>query len=418
MGTLNGLINRALSEVGYLEKKSNSQLDDKTANAGSANYTKYGRDMHNLYPSVMDFPASWCDAFVDWLFYQEFGVANAKGLIGGNFDDYTPNSAQLYKNKGAWYTSNPKVGDQIFFKNSSRICHTGLVIEVTATHVITVEGNTSDQENTVIANGGCTAKKRYLLTNSRIAGYGRPAYDKFSDGKTTAPTVEISSVLKLGSRGAKVKELQENLNKLDYHCGTADGDFGKQTFNAVKQFQKDKGLECDGIVGNATKEKIKECIEALHKPANNTSSTVLSKYNENVLKGQKWLNANYSSIIIKATGKKLTEDGIFGSHSRNAALAVWKDVMNRKYDATFTVSNTNFGDSCKLFAKNALVKKGVSGTFTYLCQFLLAANNFYSGDMNAECGNVLANAIGKYQASKKLPCDNQCGANTWYSLFN
>ena len=43
------VIEVALAEVGYLEKKSNKNLDSKTANAGSANYTKYGRDMHKLY---------------------------------------------------------------------------------------------------------------------------------------------------------------------------------------------------------------------------------------------------------------------------------------------------------------------------------------------------------------------------------
>ena len=35
----------ALAEVGYLEKASNEQLDDKTANAGKKNFTKYARDM-------------------------------------------------------------------------------------------------------------------------------------------------------------------------------------------------------------------------------------------------------------------------------------------------------------------------------------------------------------------------------------
>ena len=34
----------AAAEIGYHEKKSNSQLDNPTANAGSANYTKYARD--------------------------------------------------------------------------------------------------------------------------------------------------------------------------------------------------------------------------------------------------------------------------------------------------------------------------------------------------------------------------------------
>ena len=36
------VINIALNEVGYLEKKSNAHLESKTENAGYANYTKYG----------------------------------------------------------------------------------------------------------------------------------------------------------------------------------------------------------------------------------------------------------------------------------------------------------------------------------------------------------------------------------------
>ena len=171
------VINIASNEVGYLEKKSNKNLDDKTANAGYNNYTKYGRDMHNIYPSVMDFPAAWCDCFVDWCFYKAYGVSNAKGLLGGNFDDYTVASAKLYKNKGAWYASNPKAGDQIFFKNSSgTICHTGLVIQTDSKYVYTIEGNTSSDEG-VVANGGGVYRKKYSKSYSRIAGYGRPKYD-------------------------------------------------------------------------------------------------------------------------------------------------------------------------------------------------------------------------------------------------
>lgn len=173
------VINIAKAEVGYLEKKNNSQLDSKTANAGSANYTKYGRDMHAIYPTVMDFPAPWCDCFIDWCFYKAYGVTNAKGLLGGDFNDYTVASAQLYKNKGAYIKrgqGNPKVGDQIFFKNSQRICHTGLVVKVTPTYVYTTEGNTSSAAG-VIANGGCVREKSYLLTYSGIDGYGRPKYD-------------------------------------------------------------------------------------------------------------------------------------------------------------------------------------------------------------------------------------------------
>lgn len=188
------VIDIAKAEIGYLEKKSNKSLDNKTANAGSANYTKYGRDMHNLYPAIMDFPAAWCDAFVDWCFYKAYGVSNSKALLAGNYDDYTIASAQLYKNKGAWYKSNPKVGDQIFFTNASGgICHTGLVVKVTKTQVIAIEGNTSSASG-VVANGGCVREKTYPLSYSRIAGYGRPAYEKFcSKGVVNNNTVTTPS---------------------------------------------------------------------------------------------------------------------------------------------------------------------------------------------------------------------------------
>ena len=42
---INSILNIASNEVGYLEKNSNSNLDDKTTNAGSGNYTKYWRDL-------------------------------------------------------------------------------------------------------------------------------------------------------------------------------------------------------------------------------------------------------------------------------------------------------------------------------------------------------------------------------------
>ena len=172
------VINIAKNEVGYLEKHNGDlrYLYSKAENAGSNNYTKYGYEMHNLYPKVMDYPAYWCDSFVDWCFMKAYGVCNAKKLLGGNFDDYTRASAQLYKNKNAWHTgSDVKAGDQIFFGNP--IHHTGLVILVVDGTIVTVEGNTSSAAG-VIRNGGCVATKRYKIGDPKIAGYGRPAYDK------------------------------------------------------------------------------------------------------------------------------------------------------------------------------------------------------------------------------------------------
>ena len=114
------VIEIALGEVGYLEKKSNSNLDSKTGNAGSNNYTKYARDLDaipNFYNGKKNGYA-WCDVWVDWVFVEAFGADMAKKLLCQPDKSYGAGcyySAKYYKNKNQFHTSNPKIGDQIFF---------------------------------------------------------------------------------------------------------------------------------------------------------------------------------------------------------------------------------------------------------------------------------------------------------------
>ena len=164
----------AVEQIGYKEKKSNSQLDDKTANAGSANYTKYARDFDQKYPKWYNGKKNgfaWCDMFVDWCFLTAFGYEKALALLcqpersAGAGCTY---SLRYFKNKGQFHTKDPQPGDQIFFGTSlDNSTHTGIVESVDKKQVHTIEGNTSDQ----------VARRNYSLTNSRILGYGRPAYD-------------------------------------------------------------------------------------------------------------------------------------------------------------------------------------------------------------------------------------------------
>lgn len=186
------LINIAKAEIGYLEKKSNSQLDSKTANAGRGNYTKYARDLDNIpgFYNGKKQGFAWCDVFVDWCFVQAFGVDKAKELLlqpNKSLGAGCKYSMNYYKNAKQFYTS-PKVGDQIFFKEGSSITHTGIVYNVDNTYVYTIEGNTSSDAG-VVANGGSVNDKRYKLNSSYIAGYGRPKYDE-----ETTETKEVAKV--------------------------------------------------------------------------------------------------------------------------------------------------------------------------------------------------------------------------------
>lgn len=60
-------------------------------------------------------------------------------------------------------------------------------------------------------------------------------------------------LLKLGSVGQDVIELQQKLEKKGFLPGAIDGDFGENTRQAVIAFQRSVGLKDDGIVGTNTR---------------------------------------------------------------------------------------------------------------------------------------------------------------------
>ena len=192
MTAVERLIKTAEAELGYLEKASNAQLDDKTANAGKNNWTKYARDLDgygNVYNGRKN-GFDWCDVFVDWCFMTTFGVnvgmkmlnQTEKGLGAG-----VKWSANYYQQKGRFYDENPKPGDQIFFGSGSNWWHTGIVVDVSGGKVHTIEGNTTTASG-VIPNGGGVVKKSYSLTYANIKGYGRPDYSIVS-GTAAKPVI-------------------------------------------------------------------------------------------------------------------------------------------------------------------------------------------------------------------------------------
>lgn len=71
------------------------------------------------------------------------------------------------------------------------------------------------------------------------------------------PTTNVTyKTLRKGDQSVEVKLMQVALTELGYLKGASDGNFGTATKTAVEAFQKDNGLDVDGIAGAKTLEKL------------------------------------------------------------------------------------------------------------------------------------------------------------------
>ena len=250
------VIDWAYSQIGYHE--------------GENNWNKYAEILDNVkdfYNGIKQ-NQMWCDIWLDAGFYVCYGRDGALYLLcqpekscgaGCAF------SAQYFNAKGQFYKSNPQPGDQIFFGYAwNNVFHTGLVVEVTSTRVVTIEGNTSDQ----------VAKRSYALNDPSIWGYGRPKWGTPDGSESPAEQKYIYNVgFPLLVKGDKdsgewgpVHTLQTVLIARGYSCGgkkklfgaeEPDGEFGPATEKAVADFQRDENLkDIDGEAGGETYTKL------------------------------------------------------------------------------------------------------------------------------------------------------------------
>jgi hypothetical protein len=233
MVTANDVLKIAKSQIGYVE--------------GKNNHSKYG-----AWYGIDNAP--WCAMFVSWCFTQAGqplpAIQNAKGYA------YCPSGVNYFKKIGQYYKT-PKVGDIVFFdwQADGISDHTGLVLEIkNSQQIITIEGNTSPSNQ---SNGGQVMQRSRMVQHCH--GFGRPSYD----GISKVPNVGNQHLfdgtyLRLRTphmEGETIKLVQQQLKRHGYLID-ADGVFGNQTHQAVKEFQRIKHLEIDGVVGAQTWQEV------------------------------------------------------------------------------------------------------------------------------------------------------------------
>lgn len=199
-------------------------------------YIKYCNGMGYSYR------IEWCACFISWL-AKKLKITDIIPV------DMSCNSQiKKFKALGVWHTDkNIQSGDILYYDwdKSGDADHVGLVEKVSGNTLTVIEGNNGNYPNDRV-------RRREINCNSSlIFGYARPKY-RSDDVSISFPTISK------GDTGTAVKVLQLALVAYEYNIGKygPDGEFGLDTENAVKRFQKNSEIEVDGIVGKDTWSKL------------------------------------------------------------------------------------------------------------------------------------------------------------------
>ena len=201
-------------------------------------YTTYCKDMGYNYR------IEWCACFISWL-AEKLGITDIIPI------DMSCNSQiKKFKSMGVWHTDrNFQSGDIIYYDwdISGDADHVGIIEKVNGMSLTVIEGNNGNYPNDRVR------RREISSASSLIFGYARPKYPVKSSANSSDVNISLPTVRK-GNSGNAVKILQLALVAYEYNIGKygADGDFGSDTESAVRQFQKNSGIEVDGIVGKDT----------------------------------------------------------------------------------------------------------------------------------------------------------------------
>ena len=253
------------------------------------------------------------------------------------------------------------------------------------------------------------------------------------EGTITTPVTTNPNTLKYGDSGSRVTELQTALVKLGYDTNGVDGRFGAGTQRAVISFQKDNGLEADGLAGTKT-------LELLYKKADGTSSSSGSSSSGTSTGLTRTLRRGYTGDDVIAVQERLKElgyytgsiDGVYGSGSIAAATAFQKNnglkvdglTGQSTYAALFSSSAVAAGSS----SSSGSSSSGSSSTYVKLqsgdkgteVKKLQQALKDLGYDVSADgtYGPITVAAVIAFQKLNGLDDDGIAGAKTQTVLYS
>ncbi|NLO86748.1 MAG: peptidoglycan-binding protein [Clostridiales bacterium] len=247
-----------------------------------------------------------------------------------------------------------------------------------------------------------------------------------------------STVMKNGSKGSSVKNLQQRLKELGYYTGSVDGSFGSGTETAVKAFQTAHKLTSDGKVGDATsaavysknaksKSSTSTSTSSSSNPSSSSSSSSSSYTNG---KTDTYLKLGSSGSQVKIMQNRLivlgylsgTADGDFAETTEAAVISFQnRNSIYADGVAGPTTLTKLYSSSAKkassVVANLGTLESGVNGSGVRALQQQLKTLGYYTGSIDGDFGSGTTSAVMSFQAASGLKQDGKAGKATMNAIY-
>ena len=261
----------------------------------------------------------------------------------------------------------------------------------------------------------------------------RSAIDAAASKLSPSQIITVTGViLKSGSSGDAVRTLQNNLIRLGYLTGSADGKFGTGTKNAVRAFQAANGLTADGEAGEKTLAAIQAAVSAVTSAATlqegSRGDAVRALQQKLISLGCMTSSADgiYGTSTKAAVQKFQTQKGMTATGAADAATI---SAIDQAYQSgaigTGTITapspvqqpTTVISPSQSDLAKYPTLKYGDTGSYVITLQTRLKALNYFTGSIGGNFGTLTQKAVSAFQSANGLTADGVVGQSTWSALF-
>ncbi|PYZ92535.1 glycoside hydrolase [Salipaludibacillus keqinensis] len=163
-----------------------------------------------------------------------------------------------------------------------------------------------------------------------------------SSNQSSSSNSSSPSVLKEGSKGSSVTELQNMLKATGHFSGNATGNFGPVTKAALVKFQNQWGLISDGIATKATLDKLEE-VAAIHMSESTSSTSSSQSFNTMNLIADASDHLGVPYLWGGTTPSGFDCSGFIQSVFKNNGVNLPRTVA-QQWNATKSVSTPRVGD--------------------------------------------------------------------------